>query len=138
MDDDATTAPTAAAVAMRAPPFCPQNPTMWFSILECNFKASRVTSSLTKFTYATSLLPSDLLQQLSDVIVDLTTSTTPYEDLKKAVLDRLQSSVSERLRELLSKEELGGEKPSDLLRRMKQLLGEKYNSFDRELFMQLF
>ncbi|KAK8385614.1 hypothetical protein O3P69_016412 [Scylla paramamosain] len=40
--------------------------------------------------------------------------------------------------ELLSKEELGGEKPTDLLRRMKKLLGDKYTSFDKELFLQLF
>ncbi|KAK8404665.1 hypothetical protein O3P69_007721 [Scylla paramamosain] len=47
-------------------------------------------------------------------------------------------SVSRRLQELLSKEELGGEKPTDLLRRMKKLLGDKYTSFDKELFLQLF
>ncbi|KAK8388275.1 hypothetical protein O3P69_020279 [Scylla paramamosain] len=40
--------------------------------------------------------------------------------------------------ELLSQEELGGEKPTDLLRRMKKLLGDKYTSFDKELFLQLF
>ncbi|KAK8386737.1 hypothetical protein O3P69_017894 [Scylla paramamosain] len=40
--------------------------------------------------------------------------------------------------QLLSKEELGGEKPTDLLRCMKKLLGDKYTSFDKELFLQLF
>ncbi|KAK8401050.1 hypothetical protein O3P69_002674 [Scylla paramamosain] len=46
--------------------------------------------------------------------------------------------LSRRLQELLSKEELGGEKPTDLPRRMKKLLGDKYTSFDKELFLQLF
>ncbi|KAK8373724.1 hypothetical protein O3P69_007839, partial [Scylla paramamosain] len=46
--------------------------------------------------------------------------------------------LSRRLQELLSQEELGGEKPTDLLRRMKKLLGDKYPSFDKELFLQLF
>ncbi|KAK8373557.1 hypothetical protein O3P69_016124 [Scylla paramamosain] len=49
-----------------------------------------------------------------------------------------QLAVSRRLQELLSKEELSGEKPTDLLRRMKKLLGDKYTSFDKELFLQLF
>lgn len=111
---------------------------MWFSILECGFKASNITNSLTKFTHAVSLLPSDVLPQVSDVISSAPTSKTPYEDLKTALLKRLQSSIATRLQELLSKEELGDEKPTDLLRRMKQLLGDKYQSFDSDLFKQLF
>lgn len=130
--------PSATAVAMRAPAFCNQDPTMWFSILECGFAASKVTSNLTKFTHAASLLPPDVLAQVSDIIIAATNSATPYDDLKAAVLSRLQSSVAARLRELLSKEELGGEKPTDLLRRMKQLLGDKYQAFDADLFKQLF
>ena len=130
--------PGAAAVTIKALPFSSQDPTMWFSILECGFKASRTTQSLTKFTSAASLLPPDVLSQVSDVITSAPTSDTPYEDLKSAVLDRLQTPMAARLRELLSTEELGGEKPSDLLRRMKQLLGDKYQSFDADLFLQLF
>ncbi|MPC49439.1 hypothetical protein E2C01_043238 [Portunus trituberculatus] len=49
-----------------------------------------------------------------------------------------QSSVTARLQELLCKEELGDEKPSDLLRRMKKLLDDKYDSFDKESFHHLY
>ncbi|KAK8373215.1 hypothetical protein O3P69_017408 [Scylla paramamosain] len=48
------------------------------------------------------------------------------------------TTAASTLTELLSQEELGGEKPTDLLRRMKKLLGDKYPSFDKELFLQLF
>lgn len=138
MAEDNPDTPAAAAVAMKAPTFCSQDPAMWFSILECSFKASRTTNSLTKFTTAASLLPPDVLTQVSDVVISAHTSESPYEDLKAALLNRLQSSVATRLRELLSKEELGAEKPSDLLRRMKQLLGDKHKAFDKDLFKQLF
>ena len=111
---------------------------MWFSLLECSFKAFKITNSLTKFTHAVSLLPPEVLPQVSDVIATAPTADKPYEDLKVAVLKILQSSVATRLRELLSKEELGDEKPSQLLSRMKLLLGDKYQSFDAELFKQLF
>ena len=111
---------------------------MWFSLLECGFKASSITNSLTKFTHAVSLLPVDVLPKISSVIAAAPSSDTPYEDLKTALLKSLQTSVATRLRELLSKEELGDEKPSQLLRRMKQLLGDKYQSFDADLFKQLF
>ena len=126
------------SVAFSAPPFISQDPSTWFSILECNFKASKITVSLTKFVKTSTVLPADVLSQVADVVSAASSSATPYEDLKAAVLKRLQSTVSSRLQELLSKEELGGEKPTDLLRRMKKLLGDKYNSFDKELFLQLF
>ncbi|XP_076067653.1 uncharacterized protein LOC143040445 [Oratosquilla oratoria] len=93
---------------------------------------------LTKFSHACGLLPSDVLLQVSDTISKAPTSGTPYEDLKKAVLDRLESSEATRLQELLSKEELGNEKPSDLLRRMKRLLGDKYATFDTSILRHLF
>ena len=129
---------TVAAVAFRAPAFTSQDPSMWFSILETNFKASKITVSLTKFANATSVLPPDILSQVSDVIYTAATSDTPYEDLKTAILLRLQSTVATRLQELLSQEELGNERPSDLLHRMKNLLADKYSSFDTDLFKQLF
>ncbi|XP_076039429.1 uncharacterized protein LOC143024503 [Oratosquilla oratoria] len=125
-------------VAFRAPAFCSQDPSMWFSILECNFKASSITVSLTKFSHTTAVLPPDVLSQVSDVIAQAVTSNTPYEDLKKAVLARLQNTIAVRLQELLSREELGNERPSGLFRRMKTLLADKYDSFDKEVFKQLF
>ncbi|XP_076047201.1 uncharacterized protein LOC143028713 [Oratosquilla oratoria] len=126
------------AVSFRAPAFCSQDPSMWFSILECNFKASSITASLTKFSHTTAVLPPDVLSQVSDVIAQALKSNTPYEDLKKAVLACLQNTRAVRLQELLSKEELGNERPSDLFRRMKTLLADKYDSFGKEVFKQLF
>ncbi|MPC58298.1 hypothetical protein E2C01_052294 [Portunus trituberculatus] len=58
-------------------------------------------------------------------------------DLLAAVLNRLQSSVTACLQELLCKE-LSDEKPSDLLSRMKKLLDDKYDSFDKKLFCHLY
>ncbi|XP_076054477.1 uncharacterized protein LOC143033165 [Oratosquilla oratoria] len=111
---------------------------MLFSILECNFKASRITGDLVNFTHALSLLKPEILTEVSYVIASISDPTTPYTNLKTALLKRPQSSVSTRLLELLSKEELGSEKPSDLLRRMKQLLGDKYQPFDIGLFSHIF
>ena len=126
------------AAPLRAPAFTPHDPTIWFTILEVNFRAHKIASSLAQFSHACTLLPSDVVSQVSDAIASASTSNTPYEDLKKAVLARLESSVSARLQALLSKEELGNEKLSDLLRRMKRLLGDKFDSFDRTLFTHLF
>ncbi|MPC64538.1 hypothetical protein E2C01_058655 [Portunus trituberculatus] len=52
---------TAMALTFRAPPFCSQDPSLWFSLLECSFKVSKITSSLTKFNHAVSHLPPEVL-----------------------------------------------------------------------------
>ena len=127
-----------ASTPFRAPAFTSHDPSLWFTILDVNFKAQNITSSLLQFSHACTLLPSDVVSQVSDAIASASSSDTPYEDLKKAVLKRLESSVTARLQELLSKEELGNEKPSDLLRRMKKLLGDKFQSFDQSMFTHLF
>ena len=127
-----------AAVGFRGPMFCSQDPAMWFAVLECNFLASNISKDLTKFNHAVTLIPPDVLTQVSDVISAAINSSTPYEDLKAACLSRLQSSTAARLQELLSKEELGNEKPSNLLLRMKKLLGDRYSTFDKDIFKQLY
>ena len=101
----ATPSPESTAInVFKAPPFCSQDPSLWFTIIECNFQANRITASLTKFSHATALLPSDVLSQASDVIAKAVLSPTPYEDLKSAIITRLETSITTRFQELLSKE----------------------------------
>ncbi len=121
----------------KAPTFTPHDPALWFTILEISFRASRITSSLKKMSHALTLLPHDVLSNLSDVVESASNSDTPYEDLKKALTTRLQSSLTARLQELLSTEQLGNEKPTDLLRRMKKLVGNT-NHIDVKLLTHLF
>ncbi len=111
---------------------------MWFAILECNFKAAKIINNLTMFNHAVALIPPDSLSLVSDVVATALNSDNPYTDLKAAILARLESSAATKLKELLSKEELGNEKPSELLRRMKKLLGDKYTTFDQDVFKQLY
>lgn len=120
-----------------APTFKPHDPALWFTIPEISFRASRITSSLKKMSHALILLPHDVLRNISDVIVAASSSETPYEDLKKVVTTRLQSSLTARLQELSSKEQLGTEKLSGLLRRMRKLIGNT-STIDDKLLTHLF
>ena len=60
----------------------------------------------------------------------------PYSHLKAELIRRTSVSEQKRLHQLLTQEELGDRKPSQLLRRMEQLLGSDH--IDETIFKQLF
>ena len=62
--------------------------------------------------------------EVRDLIVD-PPSVDPYAKLKTELVRRTSDSEQKRLHKLLISEELGDRTPSQLLRRMQQLLGEK-------------
>ncbi|CAN7994887.1 unnamed protein product [Ixodes pacificus] len=67
-------------------------------------------------------------------------ATHPYDKIKEELIKRTTASEQRRLQQLLTNEELGDRKPSQLLRSMRQLLGDRAASFDdtilRERFLQ--
>ena len=67
-------------------------------------------------------------------------ATNPYDSLRETLIKRTTASEQKRLQQLLHTEELGDRSPSQFLRRIKQLLGDKALSADkfflRELFLQ--
>ncbi|XP_042149544.1 uncharacterized protein LOC121837794, partial [Ixodes scapularis] len=77
---------------------------------------------------------------IRDIILEPPT-TNPYDNLKAELIKRTSVSEHQRLQQLLTSEELGDRTPSQLLRRLQQLLGERAATFDpallRELFLQL-
>ncbi|KAH7973156.1 hypothetical protein HPB52_022162 [Rhipicephalus sanguineus] len=63
------------------------------------------------------------LQALSDVLSN-PSDTTPYQHLKTKVMERFMPSERVRLQQHLAEGDLGDRRLSQLLRRMRQLLGE--------------
>ena len=130
---------SAAAVSLKLPPFWPSDPLVWFAQVDAQFNTRNISSEKTMFNYVVASLVPEYAHEVRDLILK-PPDTQPYSALKSALVERTAASEQCRLQQLFNAEELGDCKPTQLLRRMQQLLGDKANSTDasflRELFLQ--
>lgn len=124
--------------SIKIPTFWHANPALWFANIEAQFKLNKpnaITADETKYTYLVSTLPPDIAEEVSDVI-----TSPPLQDkyniLKTAVIKRFTDSQQKKLQQLLNAEELGDRKPTQLLRKMKSLIGTS-NAVGEDLLKQL-
>ncbi|KAG0412249.1 hypothetical protein HPB47_010609 [Ixodes persulcatus] len=79
----------------------------------------------------------EVADELEDILAAALTSNQ-YDNLKAAILTRKTASERSRLQHLLNMEELGDQRPSQLLRRMRQLLGDATSDADTSLLREIF
>ena len=132
-----TSSPTVHAFALKLPPYWPNDPIVWFAQVEAQFLTRNITSQSTKFAYVISSLQPDIAQEIRDILIS-PPPTNPYDVLKSELIKRTSASEQKRFDQLLISEELGDRKPSQLLRRMRQLLGDNNleNGILKRLFLQ--
>lgn len=124
--------------AVQIPAYNRSDPALWFVMCESTFALATpkaITESLTKYNYVVSHLPPDIASLIRDVLMK-PDNTDPYAKLKTELINRSGESSQQEIRQLLSGEELGTRKPSELLRNMKRR-AESLNVPDN-LMMELF
>lgn len=108
--------------AVQIPIFNRADPALWFIMCESTFALATpkaITDPTTKYNYIVSHLPPDTATLVRDVLMK-PDATDPYAQIKGELITRSGESSQQEIRKLLSGEELGSRKPSELLRNMKR------------------
>ncbi|GBM62676.1 hypothetical protein AVEN_257273-1 [Araneus ventricosus] len=108
--------------AVQIPVYNRSDPALWFIMCESTFKLAvpkPITEPVTKFNYVVSHLPPEVASLVRDILMN-PDATYPYTHLKTELINRSGEYSQQEIRQLLSGEELGTRKPSELLRNMKR------------------
>ncbi|CAH4000806.1 unnamed protein product [Pieris brassicae] len=121
-NQDAHDAPVINSVSVKVPPFWPDEPVLWFAQIESQFTLANITADTTKYNYVVSNLDYKYVSEIKDIIKNPPT-TDKYISLKTELISRLSSSQEQRVRQLLTHEDIGDRKPSQFLRHLQNLAG---------------
>lgn len=83
--------PGISRVGVKAPPFWPEEPELWFAQMERQFALSGIVRDDTKYAHALAYIDTRHAKEVKDVITQ-PSEHDKYETLKKAVIQRLTSS----------------------------------------------
>ena len=123
-----------SAISVKLPAFWPKLPVEWFLQVEALFATRGITSQQTKYDHVLSVLPSEIITTVLDVLqVNRATTTNPYDALKAALLGRLVKSESRRIEELLNGTPMGDRTPSEYYRHLRAVAGNSTSVNDNLL-----
>lgn len=122
------------AVSLKLPEFWESSASAWFAQTEAQFALRDITADITKYYYVVSALGSSTASRVVSFLKSPPTEGR-YDVLKAHLLKTFELSDAERASKLFSLHGLGDGKPSELMDRMLELLGEHKPDF---LFLNLF
>lgn len=119
---DTKSPPEVNKVAVRIPPFWPEEPAVWFAQIEGQFALAGITTDATKFYYVIAQLDHQYAAEVKDIIIN-PPAQNKYDKLRTELIKRLSASHERKVKQLLTHEELGDRKPSQFLRHLQTLAG---------------
>ncbi|XP_077523301.1 uncharacterized protein LOC144134216 [Amblyomma americanum] len=142
-DDNASAVPgdepssTVFALSLRLPQFSTPDPPLWLAQVNSQFTIGRTISQTNQFHHVAASLPPEIAAEVRDLVITPLASAPP-DTLAAEPTKRSAVSEYRRLQQLIFFEQLGDRKPTQLLRRLQQLLGDKAASFDQAFLRKFF
>ncbi|GFW38500.1 uncharacterized protein TNCV_4610071 [Trichonephila clavipes] len=109
-----------ARIALRLPPFWKSNVRLWIAQCDHAFTFSGISSDDTKYSALVANLDAETLSYVSDIALSPPNSDK-YHTLSQRLITQFSDSDTQKIKKLLTDLQLGDEKPSHLLRKMKEL-----------------
>ena len=125
-----------AAVNIKLPPFWASDSQVWCAQVEAKFATRGITVQKMRFNYIVASLAPEFSTEVCDLVLS-PPADRPYDKLKEQLIKRTAESEQKRLQLLLNTEVLGDRKPTQLLHRIQQLLGNKAGTIDDSLLREL-
>lgn len=112
-------------VSSKIPEFWRAAPRLWFAQYEAVVANQRLSDD-SKYNLVVAKLSRENVEQVSDIVLEPPDSKK-YETLKARLLTVYEESEVRQVQKLLKELELGDQKPSQLLRRMRDLARNKFS-----------
>ncbi|GFX31803.1 transposon Tf2-11 polyprotein [Trichonephila clavipes] len=125
-----------ARIALRLPPFWKSNVRLWIAQCDHAFTFSGISSDDTKYSALVANLDAETLSYVSDIVLSPPNSDK-YHTLLQRLITQFSDSETQKIKKLLTDLQLADEKPSHLLRKMKELSnGQLQDDFLQSLWLQ--
>ncbi|XP_022837240.1 uncharacterized protein LOC111364566 [Spodoptera litura] len=111
-------------VSSRIPDFWKESPRLWFAQYEAVVANQKLTDE-SRYNLVIAKLNREHVEQVSDIVLS-PPDTKKYEALKNRLLVVYEESEVRQVQKLLKELELGDQKPSQLLRRMRDLARNRF------------
>ncbi|CAH0687934.1 unnamed protein product [Spodoptera exigua] len=113
----------AITLTSKIPEFWVDSPRVWFYRIEAMLAPQKLSDD-SRFDIVVSKLSKEAIQQVTDLLMD-PPEGKKFDTLKVRLLTIYEESKNRQLQKLISEMDLGDQKPSQLLRRMRELAKEK-------------
>jgi hypothetical protein len=129
-----------AHVAVKLPDFWVEDPKMWFSQAEAQFRRARITAAARMYDYVLMKLPEDVVMSVRALISEIEADPVKQEDsyqlLKDALLGSYGKTKWQMVYALLDHPDLSERRPSAMMAEMLSIMFE--TSAPDSLFLALF